>query len=140
VLSNPDILHASILPYHPKWARFFSELKFVVLDEVHTYRGILGAHVACVLRRLVRICQHYGSRPVFLAASATIANPDELTSRLIGRDVQLVNNDGAPRGSKHFVLWNPTPLGRDRLARRSATEDAVWLMRGAVEHDVQCRS
>ena len=137
VLSNPDMLHASILPYHPKWARFFSELKFVVLDEVHTYRGILGAHVACVLRRLVRICQHYGSRPVFLAASATIANPDELTSRLIGRDVQLVNNDGAPRGSKHFVLWNPTPLGRDRLARRSATEDAVWLMRGAVEHDAQ---
>ena len=78
VLSNPDMLHASILPYHPKWGRFFSELRYVVIDEIHTYRGILGANVACVLRRLMRVCEHYGSRPVFLAASATIANPGEL--------------------------------------------------------------
>ncbi|MCP4194557.1 MAG: DEAD/DEAH box helicase [Planctomycetaceae bacterium] len=128
VLSNPDMLHASILPYHPKWNRFFGELKYVVLDEVHTYRGILGAHVACVLRRLMRVCEHYGSRPVVLAASATIANPGELTSRLIGRDVQVIDNDGSPRGRKYFVLWNPSPDGRDHLARRSATDDAVWLM------------
>ena len=84
VLSNPDMLHASVLPYHPKWAAFFSELRYVVVDEVHTYRGILGAHVSAVLRRLMRVCEHYGSRPVFLAASATIANPGELTSRLLG--------------------------------------------------------
>jgi DEAD/DEAH box helicase domain-containing protein len=137
VLSNPDMLHASILPYHPKWHRFFSHLRFVVLDEIHTYRGILGAHVASVLRRLLRVCEHYGSQPVFLAASATIANPGELTSRLIGRDVQVIENDGSPRGTKYFVLWNPTPFGNDQLARRSATDDAVWLMAAAMQANAQ---
>ncbi len=95
VLSNPDMLHASILPYHPKWVRFFSNLRYVVVDEIHTYRGILGANVACVLRRLARICEHYGSRPVMLAASATIANPGELAGRLLARDVAVVDGDGA---------------------------------------------
>ena len=128
VLSNPDMLHASVLPYHPKWGRFFSELKYIVLDEIHTYRGILGANVACVLRRLMRVCEHYGSSPVFLAASATIANPGELASKLIGREVQVIDNDGAPRGPKCFALWNPAPVGNDRLAQRSATDDAVSLM------------
>ncbi|MFV1964180.1 MAG: DEAD/DEAH box helicase [Pirellulaceae bacterium] len=137
VLSNPDMLHASILPYHPKWSRFFSELKYVVLDEVHTYRGVLGANVACVLRRLLRVCEHYGSRPLFLAASATIANPGELTARLIGRDVEVIDDDGSPRGRKYFALWNPTPLGKDRLARRSANDDAVWLMASAMEAGAQ---
>ena len=137
VLTNPDMLHASLLPYHPKWARVLSELRYVVVDEVHTYRGILGANVACVLRRLQRVCQHYGANPVFLAASATIANPGELTSRLIGRDVEVIDNDGAPRGRKHFVLWNPTPLGKDQLARRSSTDDAVWLMADALEEGAQ---
>src|SRR4051812_46109320 len=129
VLSNPDMLHASVLPYHPKWAAFFSDLRYVVIDEVHTYRGIIGAHVSAVLRRLMRVCEHYGSRPIFLAASATIANPGELTSRLIGRDVELIADDGSPRGRKYFALWNPTPLGKDSLARRSANDDAVtWLV------------
>src|SRR3954471_6462266 len=129
VLSNPDMLHASVLPYHPKWAAFFSELQFVVVDEVHTYRGIIGAHVSAVLRRLMRVCEHYGSRPTFLAASATIANPGELTSRLIGRDVEVIDDDGSPRGRKYFALWNPSPLGKDSLARRSANDDAVtWLV------------
>jgi len=132
VLSNPDMLHASVLPYHPKWATFFSELRYVVLDEVHTYRGILGANVACVLRRLVRVCEHYGSRPVFLAASATIANPGELTGRLIGREAQVIDNDGSPRGRKLFCLWNPSPQGNDRLARRSAADDAVEIMVDAM--------
>ena len=133
VLSNPDMLHASMLPYHPKWSRFFAALRYVVLDEVHTYRGVLGAHVACVLRRLLRVCRHYGSRPVFLSASATIANPGELTSRLLGRDVEVIDEDGSPRGRKYFALWNPCPWGKDRLARRSATDDAVWLMAAAME-------
>ena len=137
VLSNPDMLHASILPYHPKWADFFSELRFVVLDEVHTYRGILGAHVSAVLRRLVRVCRHYGSQPVFLATSATIANPGELVSRLIGRDVEVIDDDGSPRGRKYFALWNPSPLGRDSLARRSASDDAVMWLEEAVEADGQ---
>src|SRR3954462_6042507 len=106
VLSNPDMLQASILPYHPKWATFFSELRYVVVDEVHTYRGILGAHVSAVLRRLLRVCEHYGSQPIFLAASATIANPGDLTSRLLGREVAVIDDDGSPRGRKHFALWN----------------------------------
>jgi DEAD/DEAH box helicase domain-containing protein len=137
VLSNPDMLHASILPYHPKWARFFSELRYIVLDEVHTYRGVLGANVACVLRRLLRVCAHYGSHPLFLAASATIANPGELTTRLIGREVRVINTDGSPRGRKYFALWNPSPLGKDRLARRSANDDAVWLMHSSMEAGAQ---
>ena len=128
VLSNPDMLHASILPYHPKWSRYFSNLRYVVVDEIHTYRGILGANVACVLRRLARVCEHYGSRPVMLAASATIANPGELAGKLLGREVAVVDGDGAPRGRKYFALWNPAPLGEDRLARRSTADDAVLLM------------
>lgn len=133
VLSNPDMLHAAVLPYHPKWAAFFAELRYVVVDEVHTYRGILGAHVSAVLRRLERVCAHYGSRPVFLAASATIANPGELTGRLVGRDVVVIDDDGSPRGKKYFALWNPSPLGRDSLARRSATDDAVTWLVEAIE-------
>ncbi|MEM6798277.1 MAG: DEAD/DEAH box helicase [Planctomycetota bacterium] len=129
VLSNPDMLHASILPYHPKWATLLADLRYVVIDEVHTYRGILGAHVAAVLRRLSRLCEHYGSRPTFIATSATIANPGELASRLIDREVAVIDEDGSPRGGKHFVLWNPAPLGADSLARRSAGDDAVtWLV------------
>lgn len=137
VLTNPDMLHASILPYHPKWAQFFSDLKFIVIDEVHTYRGILGAHVSAVLRRLMRVCEHYGSRPVFLATSATIANPGELVSRLIGRDVTVIDNDGSPRGRKYFALWNPAPLGADSLARRSPNDDAVTWMVESLAADGQ---
>jgi DEAD/DEAH box helicase domain-containing protein len=137
VLTNPDMLHASILPYHPKWAQFFTDLKFVVIDEVHTYRGILGAHVSAVLRRLMRICEHYGSRPVFLATSATIANPGELVSRLIGRDTTVIDNDGSPRGRKYFALWNPAPLGVDSLARHSPNDDAVTWMTESLAADGQ---
>ncbi len=137
VLSNPDMLHASILPYHPRWARFFSQLKFVVIDEVHSYRGILGANVSCVLRRLLRVCEHYGSRPQFLCASATIANPGELVERLIGRPVTVIDDDGSPRGRKYFCLWNPAAEGNDSLARRSATDDAVWLVAEAIEAGAQ---
>jgi len=133
VLTNPDMLHAAVLPYHPKWAAFFAELRFVVIDEIHTYRGILGAHVSAVLRRLQRVCEHYGSRPVFLAASATIANPGELAGRLIGRDVAVIDDDGSPRGRKYFALWNPAPLGKDSLARRSASDDAVTWLVEAIE-------
>jgi DEAD/DEAH box helicase domain-containing protein len=133
VLSNPDMLHASIMPYHPKWAAFFSDLRYIVVDEIHTYRGILGAHVSAVFRRLMRICEHYGSQPVFLAASATIANPGELASRLTGRDVEVIDDDGSPRGRKYFALWNPTPLDNDSLARRSANDDAVTWLVEAIE-------
>ncbi|MCO6047011.1 DEAD/DEAH box helicase [Aeoliella sp. ICT_H6.2] len=133
VLTNPDMLHAGILPYHPKWSTLFADLRYIVVDEVHTYRGILGAHVAAVLRRLDRVCRHYGSNPVYLAASATIANPGELVSSLLGRDVEVIDNDGSPRGRKYFALWNPMPLGSDALARRSANDDAVTWLTEAME-------
>lgn len=137
VLSNPDMLHASLLPYHPKWSRFFGGLQFVVLDEVHQYRGILGANVACVLRRLDRVAAHYQARPVYLCASATVANPGEFISRLIGRDVEVIDEDGAPRGRKFFAFWNPAPLGKDQLARRSAGDDATRLLVRAVRRGAQ---
>jgi len=137
VLSNPDMLHASMLPYHSKWSRFFANLKYVVVDEIHTYRGILGANVACVLRRLQRVCEHYGATPQFIGASATIANPGELAERVLGHEVQVVDQDGSPRGRKFFALWNPTEIGKDQLARRSAADDAVWLMTEAIEAGAQ---
>lgn len=107
LLSNPDMLHVSILPYHAKWAAFLAHLRFVVLDEVHTYRGIFGSHVAGVVRRLERICQHYGATPQFICCSATLRNPRELAERLTGREMTLIDRDGSPRGRKWFVLWNP---------------------------------
>ncbi len=128
VLTNPDMLHVGILPYHAKWARLLARLRFVVLDEVHTYRGIFGANVACLLRRLQRLCEHYGSRPQFLAASATIANPAELVERLVGRPVELIERDGSPSGPKYFLLINPPPVRPDATLRRSASELAAWLM------------
>jgi DEAD/DEAH box helicase domain-containing protein len=131
------MLHASMLPNHPKWNRLFGSLRFIVLDEVHTYRGILGAHVACVLRRLLRVCDHYGSRPVFLATSATIANPGEFVSRLIGREAHVIDEDGSPRGRKYFALWNPCCSGSDPLTRTGANDDAVWLMEAALESGAQ---
>ena len=97
LLTNPDMLHSGILPNHAKWSGFFSRLRFVVVDEIHTYRGIFGSHVANVMMRLKRICEHYGSNPVFAASSATIANPGEHASRLIGRKMKVVAKDGSPR-------------------------------------------
>lgn len=134
VLTNPDMLHVSILPSHPKWARFFAGLRYVIVDEVHTYRGIFGAHVSGVLRRLQRVCAHYGSRPQFLMASATVANPAELASRLVGRNVWVIDEDGSPRGDKWFVFWNPR-CGVD--PRRTATDDAVWLLEELIEEGAQ---
>ena len=105
LLTNPDMLHSGILPYHTRWARFWANLGTVVIDEVHTYRGIFGSSVANVLRRLQRICDQYGSRPRFVCCSATIANPAEHASRLVGRDLVLIDSDGSPKGEKWFVFW-----------------------------------
>jgi DEAD/DEAH box helicase domain-containing protein len=134
ILSNPDMLHVSILPHHGRWMNFFSQLRYVVLDEVHSYRGIFGSHVALVLRRLQRICRHYGADPQFLCSSATIANPIELVSRLIGREpIALIDEDGSPRGAKYFVLWNPPMLDADTLRRRSVNIEAQELMLQLIE-------
>lgn len=119
VMSNPDMLHAGILPHHPKWAKLFENLRFVVIDELHAYRGVFGSHLANVLRRLQRVCRHYGSDPQFICSSATIANPAELAERLTERPFVLVRKSGAPRGEKFFVFVNPPIVNRELGIRRS---------------------
>nr|PZN39448.1 MAG: ATP-dependent helicase [Bacillota bacterium] len=115
VITNPDMLHTGILPHHTRWVRLFENLRYVVIDELHAYRGVFGSHLANVIRRLRRICRFYGSDPVFLCASATIANPKELAERLTGKEVHLVDQNGAPRGEKHFIFYNPPVVTRDGL-------------------------
>lgn len=119
VLSNPDMLHAGILPHHPRWTKLFENLRYVVIDELHAYRGVFGSHLCNVLRRLRRICQHYGSDPVFLCSSATIANPRELAERLVERPFELVERSGAPRGEKFFLFVNPPVVNHQLGIRRS---------------------
>ena len=119
VLSNPDMLHSGILPHHPRWAKLFENLKFVVIDELHAYRGVFGSHLCNVLRRLQRICRHYGSNPTFICSSATIANPRELAERLTEQPFELVEKSGAPRGEKFFVFVNPPIVNHQLGIRRS---------------------
>ncbi|HVG54980.1 MAG TPA: DEAD/DEAH box helicase [Vicinamibacterales bacterium] len=119
VLSNPDMIHSGILPHHPRWAKLFENLKFVVIDELHAYRGVFGSHLTNVLRRLRRICQHYGSNPVFICSSATIANPRELAESLAEQSFELVAESGAPRGEKFFLFVNPPVVNQQLGIRRS---------------------
>jgi DEAD/DEAH box helicase domain-containing protein len=111
ILSNPDMLHQAVLPHHTRWGRFLAALATIVVDEVHSYRGIFGAHVANVMRRLVRLCEMHGSHPSFVASSATIRNPAEIASRLVGRPVAAIDEDGAPRGRRIVAFWNPLGSG-----------------------------
>ena len=127
VMTNPDMLHSGILPRHTSWGRFFGALRYVVIDEVHTYRGIFGSHVANVIRRLKRIARHYGASPVFILCSATIANPGEFAERLVGEPFTVVDRDGSPRGRKHFVFWNPPAIG-ETMERRGAASEARHIM------------
>jgi DEAD/DEAH box helicase domain-containing protein len=119
VLSNPDMVHSGILPHHPRWAKLFENLEFIVIDELHAYRGVFGSHLTNVLRRLQRICRHYGSNPQFICSSATIANPAELAERLAEKPFALVDKSGAPRGEKFFVFVNPPVVNRELGIRRS---------------------
>jgi len=129
LISNPDMLHAGILPHHTRWAAFFRGLRYIVLDEIHTYRGIFGSHVANVLRRLKRICTFYGAAPRFLCTSATVANPLELAERLTEEPFTLIGpeQNGAPEGHKHFLFYNPPLLDRELGIRRSPATDARFL-------------
>jgi len=119
VLSNPDMLHSGILPHHPRWAKLFENLRYVVIDELHAYRGVFGSHLTNVLRRLARICQHYGSNPTFICSSATIANPRELAEALAEQPFELVSDSGAPRGEKFFLFVNPPVVNQQLGIRRS---------------------
>ena len=144
ILTNPDMLHMGILPNHAKWADFLARLRYVVIDEAHAYRGVFGSQVACVLRRLHRLCAFYGSSPQFICCSATIANPGEHVAALTGLPAQVVSDDGAPAGPRQFVLWNPPFLDRARFARRSANGEAAFLQTelavAGVRHIVFTRS
>ena len=137
ILSTPDMLHMAILPHHTKWADFLSHLRFVVIDEMHIYRGVFGSHVANVLRRLKRVAQFYGASPQFILTSATIANPMDLAERLIEEPVMLVNNDGAAKGPRHFLIYNPPVVNEAFGLRQSVLQESIQLTRALLDHDVQ---
>jgi DEAD/DEAH box helicase domain-containing protein len=127
ILTNPDMLHVGIMPSHQSWASLFKHLKYVVVDEAHIYRGVFGSHVACVLRRLRRLCRLYGSDPQFILCTATVANPGEHAAGLTGLPCEVVDNDGSPRGWKDFVFWNPPLIDEKKTARRSAHWESTNL-------------
>ena len=136
LLSNPDMLHAGILPHHAAWARFFANLRFVVLDELHTYRGVFGSHLANVLRRLTRIARFHGSDPTFVFASATIGNPGEHASRILGQPVEVIDQSGAPTGERHVMVYNPPVVNEELGIRASYLKTAVRLAGDLVRSEV----
>jgi DEAD/DEAH box helicase domain-containing protein len=137
VLSNPDMVHSGILPHHPRWAKLFENLKYVIVDELHAYRGVFGSHLANILRRLQRICRHYGSDPIFICSSATIANPRELAEGLTGRPFELVAESGAPRGEKFFLFVNPPVVNAELGIRRSYLHEARRVAMEFLKQNLQ---
>src|SRR2546422_9911502 len=137
VLSNPDMIHSGILPHHPRWAKLFENLRYVIIDELHAYRGVFGSHLCNVLRRLRRICRHYGSNPVFLCSSATIANPRELAERLTEQPFELVDKSGAPRGEKFFVFVNPPVVNHQLGIRRSYLSETRRIASEFLKRNLQ---
>ncbi|MFF2449996.1 DEAD/DEAH box helicase [Neobacillus sp. NPDC058068] len=137
VITNPDMLHSAILPHHTKWVSLFENLKFVVIDELHTYRGVFGSHVANVIRRLKRICRYYGSNPIFICTSATIANPLELAQNLTEETMSLIDNNGSPSGTKHFLFYNPPIVNKPLNIRRSATLEVRKIAGELLKNKIQ---
>ncbi len=137
VLTNPDMLHSGILPHHTRWARYFESLRYVVIDELHYYRGVYGSHLANLLRRLERVCGFYGSKPQFICCSATIANPRELAQALAERPFELVERNGAPCGEKYFIFYNPPVVNRQLGIRRSYINESRRVAMEFVERNLQ---
>jgi DEAD/DEAH box helicase domain-containing protein len=137
VLTNPDMLHTGILPHHTRWTRVFENLRYIVIDELHTYRGVFGSHLCNVLRRLQRIAGFYGSKPQFICCSATIANPGELASRLIEDEVKVLAANGAPAAEKTFVFYNPPVVNRALGIRRSYINEGSRVAQEFLKHDLQ---
>jgi len=137
VLSNPDMVHLGIMPNHSAWKEFFSRLRYVVIDEAHVYRGVFGSHVANVVRRLKRLCAHYGSSPQFILCTATIANPKEHVERLTGLPFEVVAEDGSPHGGKEFVFWNPPIIDEAKSARRSPNSEATLLLTELMKRNIR---
>ena len=136
VVTNPDMLHANILPHHTKWVKLFENLKYIVIDEIHTYRGVFGSHLANVLRRLLRLCAFYGSQPRFILCSATIANPEELARQLTGRTVYAVTENGAPMGERHFVFYNPPVVNRQLGIRRGVVGEVKRISENLLRNNI----
>jgi len=137
VLTNPDMLHLGILPNHQSWSRLFRNLKYIVIDETHIYRGVFGSHVANVLRRLRRLCSTYGSNPQFICCSATIANPQEHAQNIVGLPFESVVEDGSPHGQKYFTFWNPPVIDEAKTSRRSSNSEAAFLLGELVQKEVR---
>jgi len=137
VLSNPDMLHSGILPHHTRWTRLFENLRYIVLDELHTYRGVFGSHLANVLRRLRRVANFYGSDPQFIACSATIANPAELAHRLAEADFECISENGSPSGEKFFLFYNPPVVNRCLGIRRSYIHESARIAQEFLKRDLQ---
>src|SRR5262245_10078191 len=137
VLSNPDMLHSGILPHHPRWAKLFENLRYVIIDELHAYRGVFGSHLSNILRRLQRVCRHYGSDPIFICSSATIANPRELAEGLTGRPFELIDQSGAPRGEKFFLFVNPPVVNAQLGIRRSYLSESRRVALEFLKHNLQ---
>ena len=137
ILTNPDMLHTGMLPHHTNWLEFFSNLKYIVIDEAHTYRGVFGSHVANVIRRLKRVANFYSAKPQFILASATIGNPQGLAEKLIEEPVHLIDNDGSARGPRHFLIYNPPLTDKALGLRKSSLLEGVRLARELVNSDVQ---
>ena len=137
VLSNPDMLHTGILPHHTNWSNFFTHLRFIVIDETHTYRGVFGSHVANVIRRLKRVASFYGAKPQFILASATIGNPKELAEHLIEEPVYLIDEDGSARGPRHFMIYNPPITDPSLGLRKSSLLEGVRLAQDLLTSNVQ---
>ena len=136
VVTNPDMLHANILPQHTKWVKLFENLRYIVIDEIHTYRGVFGSNLANVLRRLMRLCAFYGSHPQFILCSATIANPQELAETLTGRSVTVIDRNGAPMGERHFVFYNPPIVNRQLSIRKSVLHETRDIGMLLLKNDI----
>ncbi|MDY6873500.1 MAG: DEAD/DEAH box helicase [Chloroflexota bacterium] len=137
IITNPDMLHTGILPHHTAWKDFFTALRFIVIDEMHAYRGVFGSHVANVLRRLKRICRFYGSQPQTILTSATIANPKELAERLIEKPVSVIDQDGSPHGERHFLIYNPPLLDKKTGIRQSSLLEGTMLASELLAEEIQ---
>ena len=137
IITNPDMLHTGILPHHTRWDRFFRGLRYIIIDEMHTYRGVFGSHVANTIRRLKRITNFYGASPQFILTSATIGNPKKLAEQLIEEPITLIENDGSARGAKHFLIYNPPVVDEDLGIRASLTQETLRLTEDLLTYKIQ---
>lgn len=137
VVTNPDMLHSGILPHHTKWVKLFENLKYIVIDEIHAYRGVFGGNLANVIRRLKRICAFYGAHPQFICCSATIKNPAELAEQIIGAPVRLIDDNGAPAGKRHVVFYNPPVVNKQLGIRKSMIGETNRIAQGFLKNDIQ---